>query len=251
MNSHERRIHQRNPKSGFSLVELLVVIVIVAVLAALSFTITRNLKQRASATKCMQQLREWNIAIHGYAADHNQTVLLERWAMVGSGDTKAYNPYLSASETKSPMPNGAMGIALDYYRRCPAQWKMKPLPKQGYFMGRPNVRQSNGNYGKNGAMVDTNGDEIEDSYSLVRMANPSQYLMMMDSHPSGSTPYRASELKTFVKPICIHDDPQEIRHSGSVHGMFADGHVEILKWGDIDPDNSKNTDKVTRWFNLD
>lgn len=250
MNSHAHRIHQRKLQPGFSLVELMVVILIVVVLAALSFTITRNLKQKAAATKCMRQLREWNIAIHGYAADHNQQVLLYRWGMVGIADTKAYNPYLSPSEVKSPMPNGEKGIALAYYRLCPAQWSTEPNASRGYFLTHPNVMQSNGKYGKFDLM-DSNGDGTDDSYSLTRLTRPAEFLMMMDSHPSGSTPYRTSELKTFVKPICIHDDPKQVRHGGSVHGMFADGHVEILKWGDINPDDSNNTDKVTRWFSLD
>jgi hypothetical protein len=32
--------------------------------------------------------------------------------------------------------------------------------------------------------------------------------------------------------------------------MFADGHVEVIKWPDLDPDNGSNTSKVNRWFNM-
>lgn len=241
---------QRKRTPAFSLVELLVVIVIIAVLAGLSFTITGKVKQKAAATKCMNQLREWSVAINGYAAEHNQQVLLYRWGMVGSTDVKAYNSYLSSSDAKSPMPNGEMGIALANYRMCPAQWSTEPTADRGYFLTHPNVMQSNGKYGKF-PLIDTNGDGTGDSYSLAKMARPSEFLMMMDSDPSGSTPYRTSELTTFVKPICINDKPKKIRHSGGVHGMFADGHIEFLKWSEIDPNNSQNTDKVTRWMNMD
>lgn len=249
MNSRIVRFARRKNMPGFSLVELLVVIVIIAVLAAISLTATRSLRNKAAEVKCMKQLREWNTAIHGYAGEHNQLVMLYRWGMVGSTDLKPYNPYLAPTDTKSPMPNGKMGIALDYYRRCPSQWSTTPLPERGYFLVHPNV-QNNGKYSKF-PLIDTNGDAVEDSYSLAKMERPSQLLMMMDSHESGSTPYRTSELATFVKPICINDDKNKIRHAGSVHAMFADGHVEILKWQDINPDLSQNTEKVTRWFNLD
>lgn len=249
MNFHEYRNHPRKLHSGFSLVELLVVITIVAVLAALSFAITRNLKQKAAATKCMKQLREWNTAIQGYAGDHSQQVLVYRWGMVGGSDSKAYNSYLSPSNDKSPLPDGEMGIALAYYRLCPAQWATEPDASRGYFMTIPNVMQSSGKYGKF-PLIDSNNDGTIDSYSLAVLSNPSEFLMMMDSTPEGATPYRTSELTTFVKPICVHTDPKKIRHSGHVHGMFADGHVEMLNWKDIDPGNSANSGKVNRWFNM-
>jgi prepilin-type processing-associated H-X9-DG protein len=229
--------------------ELLVVIVIVAVLAALSITITRNLKQKAATTKCMNQMREWNTAIQGYAGDHNQQVLVYRWSMVGSTDSKAYNSYLSPSDTKSPLPDGEMGIALAYYRLCPAQWATEPDASRGYFMTIPNVMQSSGKYGKF-PLIDSNSDGTIDSYLLSVISNPSEFLMMMDSTPEGSTPYRTSELNTFVKPLCINENPKKIRHSGQVHGMFADGHVETLNWMDINPDNSANSGRANRWFNM-
>lgn len=229
--------------------ELLVVIAIVAVLAAVSFTVTRSLKQKAAATNCMKQLRQWNTAIHGYAGDNNQQVLIDRWSMVGSGDSKAYNSYLSSSDVKSPMPNGEMGITLAYCRVCPAQWSTEPNANRGYFMTHPNVLQSNGNFGRY-PLLDTNGNGTGDSYRLSVISNPSEFLMMMDSTPEGSKPYRPSELNTFVRPLCINDDSKKIRHSGQVHGMFGDGHVKVLKWTDIDPNETNNSSKVKRWFNM-
>lgn len=248
MNS-TRPTYLQKPQAGFTLTELLVVIVIVAILAALSFTITRNLKQRAAATKCMKQMREWNTAIHGYSGDNNQQVLIYRWSMVGSTDSKAYNSYLSSSDVKSPLPNGQMGIALAYYRMCPAQWSIEPSASRGYFMTHPNVLQTNGKYGKY-PLLDSNNDGTGDSYTLSVISNPSEFLMMMDSTPEGSTPYRTSEFTTFVKPLCVNSDSRKIRHSGQVHGMFADGHVETLKWTDISPENGNNSGKVNRWLNM-
>lgn len=236
--------------AGFTLVELLIVIVIIAVLAALTFTVTSKLKQRAAATKCMRQLKEWGVAINGYAAEHSQQVLLYRWGMVGSTDVKAYNPYLSPSDEKFRLPDGSNGIALAYYRLCPAQWTTDPNASRGYFMTHPNALQPSGKYGKY-TLIDTNGDGTGDSYSLTTVSSPSQFLLMMDSTPDGSTPYRTSELTTFVKPLCTNSDAGKIRHSGLVHGLFADGHVELMNWNDISPDNPNSTGKANRMFNLE
>lgn len=249
MKSSQSTAFRRSQSSGFSLVELLVVIVIIGVLAALSVVATRKLKQRAAATKCMQQLREWSVSIQGYAGDHNQQVTIYRWAMVGSGDSKAYNPYFTSFEGKSTLPSGKSGIALSYYRLCPAQWSTDPDASRGYFLTHPNAIQSNGKYGKFN-LIDSNGDGTGDSYPLSIISNPSEFLMMMDSTPEGSTPYRTSELQTFVETICVNEDSKKIRHNGNVHGLFGDGHVETLQWNDINPNNSNNAGKVNRWFNM-
>lgn len=249
MNVRRIRSARQSFRPGISLVEILVVIAILIVLAAVSFKVTGSLKEKASASKCMSQLREWSNAVYGYAGEHNQQVLIYRWGMVGSTDAKAYNLYLSSFDGKSVMPNGEKGISLAYYRLCPAQWRTDPNAARGYFMTHPNVLQSNGKYGKF-PLIDTNGDNTGDSYPLSAISNPSEFLMMMDSTPDGATPYRTSELTTFVKPLCVNNDPKKIRHYGQVHGLFGDGHVEILNWNDINPDNSSNTEKVNRWLNI-
>jgi prepilin-type N-terminal cleavage/methylation domain-containing protein/prepilin-type processing-associated H-X9-DG protein len=241
--------------NGFTLVEMLIVIAIIVVLAAISVIAMRALKEKAAATKCMSQLREWSTAIHGYAGDHNQMVLFERWSMVGGSDTKAYNSYLSTTDGKTVMPNGEEGIALAYYRRCPSQWNMSDVPDRGYFLSKPVARQPNGSYSKNGAWVDTDGQTssslAEDSYSLARISNPAQFLMMMDADERAISPYRASELTDLVKPICENHDDHMVRHNGKVHGLFADGHIEIFKWSEVDPTVDGNAAKTARWFQMD
>jgi prepilin-type N-terminal cleavage/methylation domain-containing protein/prepilin-type processing-associated H-X9-DG protein len=57
-------------KDGFTLVELLVVIVIIAVLAALSFTVAPRMMLKARANAAMQNLRQLGPLISTYAADH-------------------------------------------------------------------------------------------------------------------------------------------------------------------------------------
>jgi hypothetical protein len=121
------------------------------------------------------------------------------------------------------MPDGSSGIALAYYRLCPAQWSTDPNAARGYFFTHPNVMDGNGKYGKY-SLIDSNSDGTADSYPLSIINQPSEFLMMMDSTPAGSTPYRPSELNTFVQPL--------------------------LKWPDINPGNTVNTAKMNRWFNM-
>lgn len=60
--------HRRNP-SGFTLVELLVVVLIIAALAAISFTGFRAVKARANETTSASNMRQIGIAIQTYVSD--------------------------------------------------------------------------------------------------------------------------------------------------------------------------------------
>lgn len=57
-------------RNGFTLVELLVVIVIIAALAGLSFAILPRIQRKAKATASMSNLRQFAPVLTGYATEH-------------------------------------------------------------------------------------------------------------------------------------------------------------------------------------
>jgi prepilin-type N-terminal cleavage/methylation domain-containing protein/prepilin-type processing-associated H-X9-DG protein len=57
--------------AGFSLPEILVVLVIILVLAGITIPLVSGLRERARSTKCVQNLRQIGIGLHAYISQNN------------------------------------------------------------------------------------------------------------------------------------------------------------------------------------
>src|SRR5438445_10655158 len=62
----------RTADSAFTLVELLIVIAIIAILAALLLPVLSKAKQRAQAAYCMNNNKQITLALHVYASDYHE-----------------------------------------------------------------------------------------------------------------------------------------------------------------------------------
>ena len=188
------RAHQR--RGGFSLIELLVAIAIIAVLAALLLPALSAAKSKARAVQCRSQVRQLGLAMSMYGDDHRQRL------PAASGSV----PWSSRTATPWLRP------LLSYYNTtnlltCPTVSKLHHQSPYSYFLG---VR----------AIYAETGERGELRWSRLRY--PAQYLLSGDANwpfdPSDADPDNYSQDTLFEYPTIVH--------GRRVNVLFGDLHVQ-------------------------
>jgi general secretion pathway protein G len=188
--------------AGFTLLELLIVIAVITVLAALTGSLVAHVRSQAQATRCVSNLRQWCAALHLYCAD-NDGYLPRRGQGVQpvfeiNRPTDWFNalpPYLvttSIMQGYQPQP-GTNSIFI-----CPAATSSRAGQ---YFLC----------YGMNMNLSTWNQPNAT---KLAQIPNPELLAFMADS-PGGYASTVPSSLPYNVDP----------RHNGSANVAFLDGHV--------------------------
>lgn len=86
--AHPQRCHRR----GFTIVELLVAISIIAILIAMLLPAISQARKAASRLDCMSRVRQQGIAFHLYANDHDRRLPRKSW--------NEFNPLITSHQDK-------------------------------------------------------------------------------------------------------------------------------------------------------
>lgn len=211
-------------KAGFTLVELLVVLAIVAVLAGLLLGATKVVRARGDTARCTANLRQLAGANAAFAADHGgQFVRAQdasntvRWHGVRASSGEKFDP---EKGPLAPYLGRDGGVKI-----CPTF--QRALTEEASFN-----EEGSGGYGYNAVYIGgIPGDAFSSEY-LANVAQPSKTVMFTDAaFPNSkglqeypfSEPFRAVDyagrLRAKLSPS-VH-----FRHDERTNVAWCDGHV--------------------------
>ena len=230
-----RRLRPRTGRSAaFTLIELLTVIAIIGILAAILIPTVSSVRRNARNAQCVANLREWGRAIQLYSNDNKGRYRFSGWAATNTGP---YKPYLTTSDSQYMR-----------YRVCP----MVNDPNE-YVIGALLYSIVRGSINGNIASVKANVDYVE--FSKAR--NPSQYLVIFDSiNNTGGSVQGGDEawIKPLVDPLFdpASTSTRNTRHgSRHINGVFGDGSIKrITNTPAGQGDTFSIYERRTTWFQL-
>lgn len=210
--------------SGFSLIELIVVMAVIAVLATILVTAVGRVRSAADRVKSATHLRELATAVIGSTADNNGALPYVLYSAPpgnnGYGQVpwmRAVSPYLDFEWTNETWKKWASddilrGLPDVFY--CPADETTGPPPRTPYDVS----------YGLNSRLVGTyNGNDEEQVTPPRYMASlfdPARTILLGDAANHGESDFHGWSIGPLQPNLAFSR-----RHVSGAHIAWADGHV--------------------------
>ncbi len=202
---------------GFTLVELMVVIAIIAILSALVVPGIKLILEAAKGVQCKNNLRQVGSATMVFV--HHNEGRLPRMCAPGGGGPYMYN-YLSEFIDES---DGSPALA-----KVTAQLLRCPSEVIHYGGG------ARGDYAPNSYYVAIRSTPLGESLSKVK--SPSSTFLMVDARQNGHGHWNVhmDRIRTFgIFPHLSNNGPWPPRHGSGMQWMFFDLHVDRISTGEV------------------
>jgi len=210
-------------KHGFTLIELLVVISIIAVLAALLFSVFAGAREKARQSACLSNMRQMMLAALMYADDHEEMLppvqhTGGRWVHdMLQPYTRARLFYRCPSDPSVNFEQSLPGYPPEFVRRASYGTNFWMAPKFGRYR-----------------TLDCSGylalASIQTPAETIYIAEMKENLLWDHFHPSM---WPADPNDPFNNPCGLIDPADELAmrwHQGGTNYAFVDGHARWLRF---------------------
>lgn len=236
-------------RAGFSLVELLVVVAIIAILSSILLPALAKAKSRAQGIYSLNNTRQLTVATVIYSDDHNgrlpynldssqsgPAAMAKNWA------NNVLDWELSSDNTNSaaliasgigPYTGGSAAVY-----RCPGDYVLSSIQQGAGWKSRVRSYSMNAMVGDAGAATER-GENINNPgylqfFQVTSIPRPSDVFLFVEEHPDSIkdgyfiNSYTAEKVKKLGYPVW--QDLPGSDHDGMGVFSFADGHSEFHRW---------------------
>jgi len=226
-------------KIGFTLVELLVVIGVVAVLLAILIPALSRVRQTSRSTTCQSNLRTLAASMSMYCLDNVQAFPFPTTTF---GETvlwfNAVDKYLAAKQGRE----GATGVALTRsykrFKQCPSWMNFGDAKRDGaqdpiveaarFFKMNLLLRRNN-----HPPRVVVSGGSVTrlDHARVPEVKEAARHVMIGDGVSLDMVPNVVDQYESNSFAMEVNEDSESgpgLRHFGGANILFVDGHVELV-----------------------
>jgi prepilin-type N-terminal cleavage/methylation domain-containing protein/prepilin-type processing-associated H-X9-DG protein len=231
-------------KSGFTLVELLVVIGIIAILSGILLPAMSKAKSKAQGIQCLNNNRQLMLACTMYGSDHDERLPYNAggdrshpapdttldWNWVNNLMDWELTPGNTNSEALARTPLVPyLSRSLNVFR-CPGDRVLSGVQKRAGWAERNRSVSMNAMVGNPGVswqgLYNVNNPEYRQFMKFDDFKQASRIFVFIDEHPDsindGYFLNRAEDMEWMDLPASYHN--------GAASLSFADGHSEVHRW---------------------
>jgi len=237
-------------RAAFSLVELLVVVAIIAILAAILFPVFSRARENARRSSCQSNLRQIGLGALQYTQDYDET-LFRSFYGAATADSDATTNYKWMDAIFPYVKNEQVFV-------CPSDNSMIYHFRDG---------KNYGSYGLNGAYnapgspyhPPRSSNSLLVSWSQIVVPSESVWVCDDANAPSARNPGGSQGFywpTPASNPTISHSSPRQLqniveRHLDTTNVLFCDGHVKALKLDVLARTKTIGTDQVMTLFTIE